>query len=134
MTISVSELNMSMDDTNLNGNDNATPSPPSKKHKMYTHNTDERRGRSTKTVVILGAAYGGARAARMLAQTLPAGWRLVVIDRNSHMNRGSTSTKIKGGAEIDRCLCLSSIFDIARPCPQGFYPIYENARSRRSTS
>jgi NADH dehydrogenase FAD-containing subunit len=44
----------------------------------------------TKTVVILGAAYGGARAARMLAQTLPPDWRLVVIDRNSHMNRESS--------------------------------------------
>lgn len=42
---------------------------------------------STRTVVVLGASYGGARAARMLSQTLPVGWRLVVIDRNSHMNR-----------------------------------------------
>lgn len=45
--------------------------------------------RQPKTVVVLGAAYGGARAARMLAHTLPEDWRLVVIDRNSHMNRGS---------------------------------------------
>lgn len=42
---------------------------------------------SAKTVVVLGASYGGARAARLLALSLPAGWRLVVIDRNSHMNR-----------------------------------------------
>lgn len=84
MTISVSELNMSKDNTNSNGA--ATPSSP-KKLPMHTHN--DRPRRSTKTVVILGAAYGGARAARMLAGTLPAGWRLVVIDRNSHMNRAS---------------------------------------------
>lgn len=84
MTISVSELNMSKDHTEVH--DYATPSSP-KKQPMHTHN--ERPRRSTKTVVILGAAYGGARAARMLAGTLPAGWRLVVIDRNSHMNRES---------------------------------------------
>ena len=42
-----------------------------------------------KTVVVLGASYGGARAARLLSQSLPEGWRVVVIDRNSHMNRES---------------------------------------------
>lgn len=45
---------------------------------------------STRTVVVLGASYGGARAARLLSQSLPSGWRVVVIDRNSHMNRGSS--------------------------------------------
>ncbi|KAL7424159.1 hypothetical protein Q5752_001745 [Cryptotrichosporon argae] len=41
---------------------------------------------NTRTVVVLGASYGGARAARVLGQDLPPGWRVVVIDRNSHMN------------------------------------------------
>lgn len=40
-----------------------------------------------KTVVVMGASYGGARAAKLLSQGLPPDWRLVVIDRNSHMNR-----------------------------------------------
>ena len=40
----------------------------------------------TKNVAILGASYGGARAACLLAQTLPDGWRVVLVDRNSHMN------------------------------------------------
>ncbi|GFZ45687.1 hypothetical protein JCM24511_03416 [Saitozyma sp. JCM 24511] len=40
----------------------------------------------SRTVVVLGASYGGARAARILSQSLPPDWRLVVIDRNSHMN------------------------------------------------
>ncbi|KAF9530778.1 hypothetical protein CPB83DRAFT_850293 [Crepidotus variabilis] len=39
---------------------------------------------NTKTVVILGGAYGGTRAAQVLAQGLPASWRIVLIDRNSH--------------------------------------------------
>lgn len=40
----------------------------------------------TKTVAVLGAAYGGTRAANILAQGLPEGWRVVIVDRNSHMN------------------------------------------------
>jgi len=47
------------------------------------------RGTPTRTVAILGAAYGGAHAAQMLAESLPPDWRLVVIDRQSHMNRES---------------------------------------------
>ncbi|KAJ7229572.1 iron uptake cluster protein [Mycena haematopus] len=42
--------------------------------------------RSPKTVVVLGGAYGGARAAQLIAAGLPDGWRLVLIDRNSHVN------------------------------------------------
>ena len=40
----------------------------------------------TKTVAVLGASYGGARAACLLAQSLPHDWRVVLVDRNSHMN------------------------------------------------
>ncbi|KZT63580.1 iron uptake cluster protein [Daedalea quercina L-15889] len=39
-----------------------------------------------KTVVVLGASYGGAHAARTLSQKLPTGWRVVCIDRNTHFN------------------------------------------------
>ncbi|KAF5376414.1 hypothetical protein D9615_008585 [Tricholomella constricta] len=38
---------------------------------------------STKTVVVLGAAYGGPRAAQILAAGVPQGWRVLLIDRNS---------------------------------------------------
>ena len=41
---------------------------------------------SSKTVAILGASYGGARAAHILAQGLPRDWRVVLVDRNSHLN------------------------------------------------
>ncbi|KAJ7932899.1 hypothetical protein B0H13DRAFT_2262935 [Mycena leptocephala] len=41
---------------------------------------------NAKTVVVLGASYGGARAAQVIAAGLPEGWRLVLIDRNSHLN------------------------------------------------
>ncbi|GMK59491.1 hypothetical protein CspeluHIS016_0800970 [Cutaneotrichosporon spelunceum] len=41
---------------------------------------------STKTVVVLGSAYGGIGAAGGLARRLPLDWRVVVIDRNTHAN------------------------------------------------
>ncbi|KAG5640823.1 hypothetical protein DXG03_006895 [Asterophora parasitica] len=41
---------------------------------------------SSKTVVVLGAAYGGPRASQVLAAGLPQGWRVLLIDRNSHTN------------------------------------------------
>ncbi|KII84921.1 hypothetical protein PLICRDRAFT_117059 [Plicaturopsis crispa FD-325 SS-3] len=41
---------------------------------------------STKTVVVLGASTGGYRAAHLIAEGLPEGWRVIVIERNSHNN------------------------------------------------
>jgi NADH dehydrogenase FAD-containing subunit len=41
---------------------------------------------SSKTVVVLGCAYGGARAATQLASTLPPDWKVIVVDRNTHLN------------------------------------------------
>jgi hypothetical protein len=32
-------------------------------------------------------SYGGGHAAKLLASQLPQGWRVVAIDRNTHMNR-----------------------------------------------
>lgn len=37
----------------------------------------------TKTVAVLGGSYGGYRAATLLGQELPQGWRVVMVDRNS---------------------------------------------------
>ncbi|KAI3618902.1 amid-like nadh [Moniliophthora roreri] len=36
-----------------------------------------------KTVAVLGASYGGNRAAQILAAGLPEGWRIVLVDRNT---------------------------------------------------
>lgn len=38
----------------------------------------------TKTVVVLGASYGGHRAVHQLVEKLPEDWRVVVIERNTH--------------------------------------------------
>ncbi|KAI1793690.1 iron uptake cluster protein [Ganoderma leucocontextum] len=40
----------------------------------------------SRTVAVIGASYGGTRVAHLLAQGLPEAWRVVLIDRNSHMN------------------------------------------------
>lgn len=40
-----------------------------------------------KTVVVLGASYGGNHASNLLAKGLPPSWRVVTIDRNTHFNR-----------------------------------------------
>ncbi|KAJ3875193.1 FAD/NAD-binding domain-containing protein [Lentinula edodes] len=39
-----------------------------------------------KTVVVLGGAYAGARTVQVLSKGLPEGWRIVLVDRNTHIN------------------------------------------------
>ncbi|KAF8839199.1 FAD/NAD(P)-binding domain-containing protein [Paxillus ammoniavirescens] len=41
---------------------------------------------NVRTVAVLGGSYGGYRAAQVLAAGLPNGWRVVLVDRNSHFN------------------------------------------------
>lgn len=42
-----------------------------------------------KSIVILGGSYAGLRAASILSDALPegSGFRVIVVDRNSHFNR-----------------------------------------------
>ncbi|PWN25326.1 FAD/NAD(P)-binding domain-containing protein [Jaminaea rosea] len=40
----------------------------------------------TKTVLVVGASYAGYRATQKLVQRLPPGWRVVCLERNTHMN------------------------------------------------
>jgi NADH dehydrogenase FAD-containing subunit len=42
----------------------------------------ERHPRRTKTVVVLGASYGGIAAVRTLAESLPKDWKILLVDRN----------------------------------------------------
>ncbi|GAA5977761.1 hypothetical protein JCM10908_005083 [Rhodotorula pacifica] len=41
---------------------------------------------TTRNVLVLGCSYAGARAAKLLSETLPSSHRVVVIDRQSHFN------------------------------------------------
>lgn len=42
--------------------------------------------RPSRTVLVLGASYGGHHAAQVLVTRLPKNWRVVVIERNTHYN------------------------------------------------
>lgn len=42
--------------------------------------------RPSRTVLVLGASYGGHHASQHLATLLPKNWRVVVIERNTHYN------------------------------------------------
>ncbi|KAG6335014.1 hypothetical protein ID866_4072 [Astraeus odoratus] len=46
-----------------------------------------------RTVAVLGASYGGFRAAQVLAAGLPEGWRVVVLERNSRIHGTITSLR-----------------------------------------
>ncbi|KIY71500.1 hypothetical protein CYLTODRAFT_441178 [Cylindrobasidium torrendii FP15055 ss-10] len=39
-----------------------------------------------KNILVLGVAYGGTESAKILANAVPAGWRVIAIDRNTHIN------------------------------------------------
>ncbi|SJL14813.1 uncharacterized protein ARMOST_18284 [Armillaria ostoyae] len=69
------------------------------------------------TVVVLGAAYGGARAAHLLANAVPEGWRVVVIDRNFHVNHVCTFPRysILLGHEHKAFIPTRNIFQLPDP-------------------
>ncbi|KAK0454356.1 hypothetical protein EV421DRAFT_1700146 [Armillaria borealis] len=70
-----------------------------------------------KTVVVLGAAYGGARAAHLLANAVPEGWRVVVVDRNSHVNHVYTFPRysVLLGHEHKAFIPTRNIFQLPDP-------------------
>ncbi|KAJ7909393.1 hypothetical protein B0H13DRAFT_2492549 [Mycena leptocephala] len=60
------------------------------------------------TVVVLGATYCGARAAQIIAAELPEGWRLVPVDRNSHLNHVYILPRLAVLPGHERKACSSS--------------------------
>ncbi|OWT37715.1 oxidoreductase [Cryptococcus neoformans Bt1] len=46
-----------------------------------------------RTVVVLGASYGGCPAIKILAEKLPRNYKLIAIDRNTHMNHVYTFSR-----------------------------------------
>ncbi|ETN41375.1 uncharacterized protein HMPREF1541_03310 [Cyphellophora europaea CBS 101466] len=51
-------------------------------HHRYTYRPTEK----PLNVVVIGASFGGLHVAQRLAETLPTGYRVVLIERNSHLN------------------------------------------------
>lgn len=50
----------------------------------FGHRLTYQSGPHPKTVVVVGASFAGYHTARCLANSLPSGWRVVVIEKNSH--------------------------------------------------
>ncbi|KAF9030951.1 FAD/NAD(P)-binding domain-containing protein [Hymenopellis radicata] len=67
-----------------------------------------------KTILILGAAYGGARAANLLANGLPKGWRVVIVDRNTHANHAYILPRLAvlPGHEHKAFIPINNIFQL----------------------
>ncbi|GJE90645.1 hypothetical protein PsYK624_067890 [Phanerochaete sordida] len=70
-----------------------------------------------KTVAVIGASYGGNRAAQILSQELPEGWRLVLVDRNSHMNHLYALPRFAILPEHGHKAFIPYTSLLARPCP-----------------
>ncbi|KAF7319844.1 Glycoside hydrolase family 5 protein [Mycena kentingensis (nom. inval.)] len=75
--------------------------------------------RMPKTVVVLGAAYGGARAAQLIAAGLPDDWRILLIDRNSHVNHVYILPRLAvlPGHEHKAFIPCDNIFNVDAPNP-----------------
>ncbi|KAJ7579263.1 hypothetical protein C8J56DRAFT_1030584 [Mycena floridula] len=72
---------------------------------------------AARNIVILGGAYGGARAAQVLAAGVPEGWRVIVIDKNSHINHAYILPRLAvlPGHEHKAFIPTKNIFDSASP-------------------
>ncbi|EXJ87843.1 hypothetical protein A1O1_04770 [Capronia coronata CBS 617.96] len=57
-------------------------------HKVqaFEHRLTYRQSPSAKNVVVVGGSFSGAFLAQRLASTLPTGYRVVLIEKNSHFN------------------------------------------------
>lgn len=75
----------------------------------------------SRTIVVLGAAYAGYRAAQVLAAGVPDDWRIVVIDKSTHFNRelgGPLASTQTPQLIRRRRLCVSTRLGLAWPRAQ----------------
>ncbi|KAM5545753.1 hypothetical protein V8D89_000791 [Ganoderma adspersum] len=87
----------------------------------------------SRTVAVVGASYGGTRVAHLLARDLPEGWRVVVVDRNSHMNHLYVLPRyaVLSGHEHKAFILYTNVF---HPLPPPDAPSTRSAPSPVSTS
>lgn len=52
----------------------------------FNHRRTYKESPSAKNVVVLGASFAGVQLAKRLSETLPTGYRVVMIEKNSHFN------------------------------------------------
>ncbi|CAA7264541.1 unnamed protein product [Cyclocybe aegerita] len=91
--------------------------------------------KDTKTVVVLGAAYGGAHAGQVLAATLPEGWKVILIDRNSHANHVYVMPRfaVLPGHEYKAFIPYTKVFLVDPPKPEQNVHLQATVTSIRPT-
>ncbi|KAJ3497804.1 hypothetical protein NLJ89_g10300 [Agrocybe chaxingu] len=91
--------------------------------------------KDTKTVVVLGAAYGGSHAGQILAATLPEGWRVILIDRNSHANHVYVMPRfaVLPGHEYKAFIPYTKVFLVDPPKPEQNIHLQATVTSIRPT-
>lgn len=52
----------------------------------YINRLKYKPGQSPKNVVIVGGSFAGVSVAKCLVHTLPSGWKITLIEKNSHFN------------------------------------------------
>nr|GAT50639.1 predicted protein [Mycena chlorophos] len=73
-----------------------------------------------KTVVVLGASFAGAKTAQRIAAGLPTnGWRIVLVERNSHVNHPYVLPRfsVLPGHEHKAFIPTNNIFNVGTPNP-----------------
>lgn len=56
------------------------------KYTAFRHNSTYKAVESPKNIVIVGGSFAGAKLARWLADSVPTGYRVVLVEKNSHFN------------------------------------------------
>lgn len=54
--------------------------------RAYVHLYNYRASTNAKTVLVIGGSYAGYTCAEHLARNLPSGWRVQLVEKNSHFN------------------------------------------------
>lgn len=75
---------------------------------------------SPKNVVVLGASFAGVQLAKRLSETLPTGYRVVMLEKNSHFNYSFNFPRYSVVSGFERQAFIP--YDgIARDAPQGIF-------------
>src|SRR6187402_1370264 len=86
----------------------------------FTHNYTYHAVTSPLNVVILGGSFTGHHLARRLANSLPTGYRIVLVEKNSHFNYSFNFPRycVVPGHEKKACIPYSGI---AKDAPRGIF-------------
>ena len=86
----------------------------------FNHRRTYKESPSAKNVVVLGASFAGVQLAKRLSETLPTGYRVVMIEKNSHFNYAFNFPRYSVMSEHERQAFIP--YDgIARDAPQGIF-------------